>query len=162
MQCSLLFLLEIYDTDKRDSRTGKTWLARVQSQHKTIKRELRKNCFIDLDFHPVWLDLKGLAKKNIIVVKIAHFQQKYKYCDRSFWFLAQKYSLFYNPNHCGPFKYAFGEIIPWLFSKKFKMMFFGQIQIREKQSWTIWILFTYTPVNFFICYKERSKDTLCG
>lgn len=79
MQCSL-FLLETYETqkEKRAHRGGKTWLARIQSQFKTIKRGLRKHCSIDLNFHPVWLDLKGLAKKDKPVVKPAHFQQKWK------------------------------------------------------------------------------------
>lgn len=66
IQSSLLFLLETYETQmaKRPHRAGKTWLARVQSQHKTIKKRLRKYCFIDLGFHLIWLDLKGLAKKT--------------------------------------------------------------------------------------------------
>lgn len=86
MQGSLLFLSETYETEmeKRSHRAGKSWLASVQSQHKAIKKGARKHCFIDLEFHLVWLDLKGFAQKDTIVVNPAHFQHKWKYCNTSF------------------------------------------------------------------------------
>lgn len=65
--------------------------------------------------------------------------------------------MFCSPGHCGPFKYAFGEIIPWLFSKKFKMIFLVKYRLEKNKAELFeYYLHTHNLIFLFVTKKEVS------